>query len=214
MQKTGRRNLLKGLLWAGSVAQLPALATTAKGRNIEKKLIISVSGLELRIDTSTGAWTELIDRKTGAPVMKSSPDYSTFILTVDGMESPFPVLLRPPGDDGLSGATTVSGFKYSSHTVNDEGEATLLTVNYRQGPWSASHEYRVFRTQRRIERGFRIGYDGPGERFLRQVDVVVPDALVHAGDLIELPAGSFPPALVPDQVVGRALGWATRAWPP
>jgi len=206
MRKTGRRDLLKGMLLAGSVSQLPAMVTAAKDRNVEKDLIFSISGLELKIDTRTGAWTELVDQKTGATLMKASPDYSTFTLTVDGKESPFPNLLRPPGDDGLSGTTTVTGFTYSSHTVTDEGEATVLTVNYRQGPWSASHEYRVSRAHRRVERGFRVGYDGPGEPLLRQVDVIVPDILVQAGDLIEIPAGAFPPSLVPAKVIGQALG--------
>jgi hypothetical protein len=206
MRKTGRRDLLKGLLLAGSASHLPAMAIARRESDAEKDLIFSVAGLELKIDTRTGAWTELLDQKTGAPLMKSSPDYSTFTLTVDGKESPFPSLLRPPGDDGLSGASTVTGFKYSSHTVTDEGESTLLTVNYRQEEWSASLQYRVSRGHRRVERSFRVGYDGPGEPLLRQVDVIVPDVLVQAGDLIELPAGSFPPSLVPDKVTGRALG--------
>ena len=47
---------------------------------------------------------------------------------------------------------------------------------------------------------------GRANRYLRQVDVIVPDILVQAGDLIELPAGSFPPSLDPDKVVGRTLG--------
>jgi hypothetical protein len=201
MKKTGRRDLLKGLLLAGSVSQLSALATTAKDHNVEKELVFSVSGLDLKIDTRTGAWTELVDQKTGAVLMKSAPDYLTFTLIVDGKESPFPPLLRPPGDDGLSGATTVSGFKYSSHSVTDEGEDTVLSVNYRQGPWSASLMFRISRGQRRVERRFRVGYDGPGEPYLRQVDIIVPDILVQAGDLIELPAGAFPPSLDPAKVV-------------
>ncbi len=93
MQITGRRDLLKGLLLAGSASQIPAMAATARGRNIEKDIVFSVSGLELKIGTSTGAWSELVDQKTDAPLMKSSPDYSTFALTVDGKESPFPNLL-------------------------------------------------------------------------------------------------------------------------
>jgi hypothetical protein len=206
MKKTGRRDLLKGLLLAGSVSQLPAMATTAKDRNVEKELVFSVSGLDLKIDTRTGAWTELVDQKSGAVLMKSAPEYSPFTLIVDGKESPFPPLLRPPGEEELSGATTVSGFKYSSHTVTDEGEDTVLTINYRQGPWSASLEYRISRGQRRVERRFRIGYDGPGEPYLRQVDIIVPDILVQAGDLIELPAGAFPPWLDPAKMVGRTLG--------
>ena len=138
--------------------------------------------------------------------MKSVADYSTFTLTVDGKESPFPSLLRPPGDTGLSGATTISGFSYSSHMVTDEGESTLMTVNYRQGHWSASLLFRILRTHRRVERSFRIGYDGPGEALLRQVDVVTPDILIHGGDLIELPAAAFPPSLDPGKVTGRSIG--------
>lgn len=206
MRKTGRRDLLKGLLLAGTASQLPAIAAASQDGNGDKTFTISLAGLDLKFDGHTGAWTELLDHKSGAAVMKAAPDYSTFTLTVDGKESPFPSLLRPPGDRGLTGAVTVSGFKYVSHTVVDDGESTLLTVNYREGEWTASHEYRVFRTARRIERTLRIGYDGPGERLLRQVDVIVLDALVHDGDLIELPAAAFPPSLVPAQVIGRALG--------
>jgi hypothetical protein len=206
MRKTGRRDLLKGLLVAGTASQLPALATEAEDRVVEKDLTFSLPGFKLTFDARTGAWTELVDQKTGDVLMKASPDNYTFALTIDGKESPFPSLLRPPGDDGLSGATTISGFKYSSHSVTDEGETTLLSVTYRQGEWSVSHEYRVARSQRRVERSLRVGYDGPGEPLLRQVDVGVPDITVRGGDLIELPAGSFPPSLAPNKVTGRALG--------
>jgi hypothetical protein len=206
MQKTGRRDLLKGLLVAGAVSQLPAMAAATKDRIVEKDFTLSVPGLDLKFDTGTGAWTELIDTQTGAVVMKASPDYSTFTLTVDGKESPFPSLLRPPGDSGLTGTSTITGFKYSSHTVTDEGDATLLRVNYRQGQWLASLLFRVSRAHRRVERSFRVGYDGPGEPLLRQVDVIAPDILVQPEDLIELPAASFPPSLVPAKVAGRVLG--------
>jgi hypothetical protein len=182
------------------------MATEAEDRVVEKDLTFSLPGLALTFDARTGAWTELVDQKTGEVLMKASPEYSTFALTIDGKESPFPSLLRPPGDDGLSGATTISGFKYSSHSLTDEGESTLLSVSYRQGQWSVSHEYRIWRVPRRVERSLRVGYDGPGEPLLRQVDVGVPDITVRGGDLIELPAGSFPPSLSPDKVTGRALG--------
>jgi len=206
MQKTRRRDLLKGLFVAGAASQIPAITAAAKDRNVEKDFTLSVPGLDLKFDTGTGAWTELVDTKTGTTVMKSSPDYSTFTLTVDGKESPFPSLLRPPGDNGLTGATTVTGFRYSSHTVVDEGESTLLVVNYRQGQWTASLLFRISLAHRRVERSFRIGYDGPGEALLRQVDITVPDILMNAADLIELPAASFPPSLTPAKVIGRTVG--------
>lgn len=207
MQKSGRRDLLKGLLLAGTAAQVTAIAAATDERDVEREFTRSVGELELKFDGHTGAWVELVDTKTGVPVIKSSPDYSTFALTVDGKESSFPNLLRPPGDAEVTGAATITGFTYASHTVIDEGETTLLAVNYRQGQWTASHEYRVFRVQRRIERTMRVGYDGPGERLLRQVDVIAPDILVREGDLIELPAASFPPSLPAAKVTGRALGF-------
>jgi hypothetical protein len=207
MRKTGRRTLLKGLLLAGSASLAPSVVATAKGTGTGTDLAISVADLALKFDARTGAWTELIDRQSGALLMKSSPDYSPFTLTVNGKESPFPSLLRPPGDEGLSGATTIGGFTFNSHSLIDEGEAVVLTVNYRQGPWSAASVFRLCRTRRRIERSFRIGYDGPGEPLLRQVDLVVPDILVQPSDLIELPAAPFPPSLVPAKLTGRTLGF-------
>jgi glycosidase len=205
MHRIGRRGLLKGLLLAGVTWQLPPVAA-ARGNASETELKFSVSGLELSFDKDTGAWTELADQKTGAVFMKFSPESSDFVLTVGGKESVFPPLLRPPGEEELSGAATVTGFKYTSHLVTDEGETVILTVNYRQGQWSVSQEYRIVRGQQRVERRFRVGYDGTDEPLLHSVEVPVPDVLLHTGDLIEIPAAAFPPSLAPASVAGRALG--------
>ena len=103
MGKPGRRDLLKSLLLAGVVSQLPAAPAAANDHTVEKEFTLSTGGLDLKFDTRTGAWTELIDQKSDATVLKSSPDYSTCTLTIDGKESPFPSLLRPPGDEWTLG---------------------------------------------------------------------------------------------------------------
>ncbi len=65
MGKPGRRDLLKSLLLVGVVSQLSAAPAAANDHTVEKEFTLSTGGLDLKFDTRTGAWTELIDQKSG-----------------------------------------------------------------------------------------------------------------------------------------------------
>ena len=55
MRKTGRRKLLKYLMLAGSVIQIPAIAEISPSRSFDNEIIFSAAGLNLKISTQNGA---------------------------------------------------------------------------------------------------------------------------------------------------------------
>jgi hypothetical protein len=130
-----------------------------------------------------------------------------FTLVVGGTGSPFPPMLRPPGDNGLSGAQTIGGhFEREGITTIDRGAAVSVITRYREGDWTLDVEAARSRTIGRVDRRFTIGYHGPGEMLLRRMEVTLPVIEMQPDDLVELPVSpvrsSLEAALFRDRTVG------------
>lgn len=168
--------------------------------------MFSASALQIVIDGSTGAWKRLVDIGTGCTLLESSSGSGFASLTIGGKESPFPIMLRPPGDAGLSGAQAIGrALAVTSHKFTDEGEATVLAVECREGSWVLTVEYRIPRGLRRVGRRFRIRYEGAGEGVLRQLDIKLPVMLARPGYTVEIPDSPFPASMPYKSMPGQKL---------
>jgi hypothetical protein len=158
-------------------------------------LIFSAASLELHIDQQTGAWTRLIEKRSGRTLLESAVESDFVTLAVGGVQSAFPPRLLPPGDPGLSGFERIgSKLRMTGHSVIDTGDATVLRVECQEKDWSITFDYRIPQYQTRLERRFMIRYNGPGEVLLRGVELGVP-LVSQDGDLLEIPVSEVRPSI-------------------
>ena len=119
----------------------------------------------------------------GSSAMAGGDDFVT--LVVGGKGSPFPPMLRPPGDTGLSGAQLIGrNFQKLGTSIVDQGGRSSVKTRYREGDWTLEVASSTPPGTDRMERSFTIGYHGPGEVLLRRIEVVLPPIRTQADDLV------------------------------
>jgi hypothetical protein len=117
-------------------------------------------------------------------------------LVVGGKGSPFPPMLRPPGDTGVSGAEVIGrNFQKTGTSAVDKGGRSCTKAQYREGDWTLEVESCTPRGTNRIERSFTVGYHGSGEVLLRRIEVVLASIPTQADDMVELPVAPLPSSL-------------------